>query len=54
MRQLLYCSTGNEQFCVKGKMLGHYVDGGYAEYIAVPERNAVKLPPKSPSNKAPR
>ncbi|MCE1255252.1 MAG: zinc-binding dehydrogenase [Anaerolineae bacterium] len=39
-----YCSTGNEQFCVKGKMIGHYTDGGYAEYIAVPERNAVKLP----------
>jgi 2-desacetyl-2-hydroxyethyl bacteriochlorophyllide A dehydrogenase len=39
-----YCSTGNEQFCVKGSMIGHYTNGGYAEYIAVPERNAVKLP----------
>jgi len=39
-----YCSTGNEQFCEKGSMLGHYSDGGYAEYIAVPERNAVHLP----------
>jgi propanol-preferring alcohol dehydrogenase len=25
-------------------MLGHYTDGGYAEYIAVPQRNAVLLP----------
>lgn len=41
-----YCSTGNEQFCVKGKMLGHYTNGGYAEYIVVPERNAVILPPE--------
>jgi 2-desacetyl-2-hydroxyethyl bacteriochlorophyllide A dehydrogenase len=39
-----YCSTGNEQFCARGSMLGHYTDGGYAEYIAVPERNAVYLP----------
>jgi D-arabinose 1-dehydrogenase-like Zn-dependent alcohol dehydrogenase len=39
-----YCSTGNEQFCSKGVMLGHYANGGYAEYIAVPARNAVALP----------
>lgn len=31
-----YCSTGNEQFCTSGKMLGHHTDGGYAEYLAVP------------------
>ncbi len=43
-----YCSTGNEQFCEKGLMLGHYTDGGYAEYIAVPERNAVPLPEEIP------
>ena len=43
-----YCSTGNEQFCEKGLMLGHYTDGGYAEFIAVPERNAVKLPEEIP------
>jgi 2-desacetyl-2-hydroxyethyl bacteriochlorophyllide A dehydrogenase len=39
-----YCSTGNEQFCGKGLMLGHYTNGGYAEYIAVPARNALALP----------
>jgi propanol-preferring alcohol dehydrogenase len=43
-----YCSTGNEQFCVSGSMLGHYADGGYAEYIVVPERNAVHLPDEIP------
>jgi len=43
-----YCSTGNEQFCLQGSMLGHYADGGYAEYIAVPERNAVHLPIEIP------
>jgi len=39
-----YCSTGNEQFCVQGQMLGKHRDGGYAQYIAVPARNAIVLP----------
>jgi 2-desacetyl-2-hydroxyethyl bacteriochlorophyllide A dehydrogenase len=39
-----HCSTGSEQFCRQGSMLGHFSDGGYAEYIVVPERNAVRLP----------
>ena len=43
-----YCSTGNEQFCTQGSMLGHFADGGYADYIAVPERNAVPLPEEIP------
>jgi 2-desacetyl-2-hydroxyethyl bacteriochlorophyllide A dehydrogenase len=38
-----YCRNGHEQFCVEGKMLGKHTDGGYAEYIAVPARNAVHL-----------
>jgi 2-desacetyl-2-hydroxyethyl bacteriochlorophyllide A dehydrogenase len=43
-----YCNSGNEQFCGKGKMLGKHCDGGYAEYIAVPARNAVPLPESIP------
>jgi len=43
-----YCSTGNEQFCDTVKMLGHHVDGGYAEYIAIPARNAIRLPKELP------
>jgi 2-desacetyl-2-hydroxyethyl bacteriochlorophyllide A dehydrogenase len=39
-----YCTAGNEQFCVQGAMLGKHCDGGYAEYIAVPARNAVPVP----------
>jgi D-arabinose 1-dehydrogenase-like Zn-dependent alcohol dehydrogenase len=39
-----YCKSGNEQFCTTVKMIGHHVDGGYAEYIAMPARNAVPLP----------
>jgi len=43
-----YCSTGNEQFCNTVKMLGHHVDGGYAEYITIPARNAIHLPDEIP------
>jgi len=39
-----FCQSGAEQYCVTGRMLGHFTDGGYAELIAVPERNAVPLP----------
>jgi D-arabinose 1-dehydrogenase-like Zn-dependent alcohol dehydrogenase len=39
-----HCKTGNEQFCTTVKMIGHHIDGGYAEYIAVPARNAIPLP----------
>ena len=42
------CLAGREQFCAIGKMLGHFTDGGWAEYIAVPARNAVPLPPRVP------
>ena len=39
-----YCKRGDEQFCTSVRMLGHHVDGGYAEYVAAPGRNAVPLP----------
>jgi len=43
-----YCSLGSEQFCEQGRMLGHYTDGGFADFISVPERNAVLLPEEIP------
>ena len=43
-----YCLTGNDQFCEKVLMLGHYTNGGYAEYISVPARNAIHLPDEIP------
>ena len=39
-----YCNSGSEQFCPSGRMIGHYTDGGYADYIAVPERGVLLLP----------
>jgi propanol-preferring alcohol dehydrogenase len=43
-----YCQSGSEQFCDTVKMLGHHIDGGYAEYIAIPARNAIPLPVEIP------
>lgn len=43
-----HCTTGNDQFCEKVLMIGHYTNGGYAEYIAVPARNAIPLPDEIP------
>ena len=43
-----YCSLGSEQFCSSGRMIGKHCDGGYAEYIAVPARSAVRLPDEIP------
>ncbi|MBO0783081.1 MAG: alcohol dehydrogenase catalytic domain-containing protein [Ktedonobacteraceae bacterium] len=43
-----YCHMGNEQLCPQGSIIGSHVDGGYAEYVAVPERNAVHLPEEIP------
>jgi propanol-preferring alcohol dehydrogenase len=41
-----YCFRGNEQFCTSGKMIGKHRDGGYAEYVVIPARNAFPLPPE--------
>lgn len=39
-----YCTRGLEQFCRTVQMLGKHRDGGYAEYIVVPARNAIPVP----------
>jgi propanol-preferring alcohol dehydrogenase len=39
-----WCNKGSEQFCLRGKMIGKYRDGGYAEFILVPERSVFELP----------
>ena len=39
-----FCVRGLEQFCQTGEMIGKHRDGGYAEFIKVPARNAFALP----------
>jgi 2-desacetyl-2-hydroxyethyl bacteriochlorophyllide A dehydrogenase len=43
-----YCRTNMENYCPKYRMVGKDIDGGFAEYIRVPARNAVKLPESIP------
>ena len=38
-----FCLRGDEQFCAKVYMIGKDRDGGYAEFIAVPDRNVFPL-----------
>lgn len=39
-----YCTRGEESQCLANIMLGVQIDGGFAEYVVVPERALVKLP----------
>jgi 2-desacetyl-2-hydroxyethyl bacteriochlorophyllide A dehydrogenase len=39
-----FCRRGFEQFCPEVQMIGKHRDGGYAEFIKVPARNAFALP----------
>lgn len=43
-----YCRAGREQFCATGEMIGKHRDGGFAELITVPARNALPLPEAIP------
>ena len=43
-----FCVRGLEQFCRTGQMIGKHRDGGYAEFVKVPGRNAFVLPDQIP------
>ncbi|HEY8834560.1 MAG TPA: alcohol dehydrogenase catalytic domain-containing protein, partial [Chthoniobacterales bacterium] len=43
-----FCIAGHEQFCPSAEMIGKHRDGGYAEFIAVPERSIFLLPDEIP------
>ncbi|NIP79070.1 MAG: zinc-binding dehydrogenase [Gemmatimonadetes bacterium] len=42
------CRSGRENICENGVMLGNNIDGGYAEYIAVPAKDVFRLPEEIP------
>lgn len=50
--QCFYCNQGAESLCTSAKGLGSSIDGGYAEYVAVPARNVLKLPESIPFDQA--
>lgn len=39
-----FCSGGAEQFCAQGAMLGKDRDGGYAQFVTVPDSNLFRIP----------
>jgi NADPH:quinone reductase-like Zn-dependent oxidoreductase len=43
-RQCPECVSGRDNFCRKYSLLGYFVDGGDAEYVVVPEVNAIPIP----------
>jgi len=43
-----YCGAGTEQFCTTVLMIGKNRDGGYAEFIVMPERSVFRLPDEIP------
>ncbi|BBG03739.1 MULTISPECIES: alcohol dehydrogenase catalytic domain-containing protein [Pseudonocardia] len=43
-RECLYCRIGQEHMCTAKEAYGVHVDGGMAEYLAVPSRLAYDLP----------
>ena len=43
-----FCVRGLEQFCRTGEMIGKHRDGGYADFVKVPGRNAFVLPGEIP------
>ena len=44
-RTCRYCRSGRDRLCERsGGMIGFTVDGGFAEYVVVPEANLVPLP----------
>lgn len=47
-----HCRRGDEQFCARAEMIGKDRDGGFAEQIVLPSRNAVQVPAKVPLEQA--
>lgn len=43
-----FCQAGTQQFCATAQMIGKHRDGGYAEFLAVPERSVFRLPDEIP------
>jgi NADPH:quinone reductase-like Zn-dependent oxidoreductase len=42
----VYCNSGQENRCERFAVLGEQIPGFYAEYVAVPARNLLPLPPE--------
>lgn len=43
-RHCAYCYAGKVNLCPNGGLMGREVDGTFAEYVAVPDYNCIKIP----------
>jgi L-iditol 2-dehydrogenase len=43
-RHCSYCYAGKVNLCLYGGLMGREVDGTFAEYVAVPDYNCIKIP----------
>jgi len=50
--QCEFCREGNENLCVRQRITGVTVDGGYAEYAKAPASHVMKIPDKLSSEQA--
>jgi alcohol dehydrogenase, propanol-preferring len=50
--QCEFCREGNENLCVRQRITGVMVDGGYAEFAKAPASHVVKIPDALPSEQA--
>src|SRR5208282_1330954 len=50
--QCEFCREGNENLCLKQRITGVMVDGGYAEYAKAPASHVIKIPETLPSEQA--
>jgi alcohol dehydrogenase, propanol-preferring len=50
--QCEFCRDGNENLCVKQRITGVTVDGGYAEFVKAPASHVVRIPDKLSSEQA--
>jgi NADPH:quinone reductase-like Zn-dependent oxidoreductase len=39
-----WCRAGEESLCSSYRLIGEHINGGFAEYVVVPERNLLPLP----------
>ena len=46
------CRTGRENVCAKQRMLGNSIDGGFAEFVVAPSRDAFEIPADVPAEEA--
>jgi alcohol dehydrogenase, propanol-preferring len=40
-----FCSEGRENLCTNAEFTGYHANGGYAEYMVIPEASAFTIPP---------